>query len=270
MLLFGGLIYFLGQRSARPKAVEADTAQDLRQSEPTPAFTDRWRHTSNGHEAPGLMAITHKGFSHPGYLRQPSDDKPPFVRVGVLVTCDPLGTAPTTSDLRDSFLAFLGRPPVSDLIGGLTYVVADMSWRSYASNGRIHNEAVLAASDDQPGAPVVSAMLNLNEDGLPSYGSNPRVAELVLHVEPRDKDGWAAPAEGFESWERSVVRAMDVAGAFARFLSEDIRVATYDAPPTKLGIELSAYRSLTQLVDPGDLRSIAGSQPSNWFFGYLM
>lgn len=94
--------------------------------------------------------------------------------------------------------------------------------------------------------------------------------ELVLHVEPRDKDGQVAPAATFESWHETITRAMRVARAFAEFLSNDIGVATYDQPPAKVGIQLSAYRSLARLVDTGDLRSVAGSQPSNWFLAYLI
>lgn len=106
------------------------------------------------------MRIPHYGFSHPGYMIPPSEDKLPFVRIGVLVTCDQLGASPSTSDLRGRFLAFLGRPSVSELVNGLTYVGDDLTWRSYAGNGRIHNEAVLTASDEQTDAPVVSAMMN--------------------------------------------------------------------------------------------------------------
>jgi hypothetical protein len=270
MLIVGGMTYFAGQRADAVRAAEADTDQDLQEGQPAPAFTDRWLHSSNGHEAPGLMMITHKGFSHPGYMIPPSQNKPPFVRIGVLVTCDPLAHAPTTSDLRDRFLAFLGRSPVSELANALTYVGDDLSWRSYASNGRINNEAVLVASDDQPEAPVVSAMMNLHETGLPSYGSNPRVAELLLHIEPRDEDGQVAPATALESWYGTIIRVMGIAKAFAEFLSDDIGIATYDQPSTKVGIQLSAHRSLTEIVDACDLRSVAGSQPSNWFLGYLI
>jgi hypothetical protein len=265
MLVGGGVLYFLGQ--SRPR-LDATITED-QDSQPAPAFTDLWRHTSNGAEAPGLMMITHKGFSHPGYMMQPPE-KPPAVRIGMLVACDPLGVTPTTSDLRDNFLAFLCRSPITELIQGLTYVGDELSWRSYASNGRINNEAVLTASDEQADAPVVSALMILNEAGLPLYGHDSRVAELVLHVEPRDKDGQPAPAADFKAWHESFVRALAVPGVFAQFLSQDVGIATYDDPPAQLGVQLSAYRSVTQLVDPGGLRTVAGSQPSNWFLGYMI
>ena len=68
-----------------PKPPEA--AEDLADVEPGPAFTDRWRYTSNAVEAPGVMMMTHKGFSHPGYMRPPDVDRPPYVRIGILVAC---------------------------------------------------------------------------------------------------------------------------------------------------------------------------------------
>lgn len=246
MLLLGGLIYFLSQRSAKPKAVEAENADQDQQAQPDPAFIERWRHTSNGAEAPGLMMINHKGFSHPGYLRQSSDNKPPFVRIGVLVACDPLGERPTTSELRERFLAFLDRSPVSELIHGLTYVADDLSWRSYASNGRINNEAILSASDDQNEAPGASAMMILNEAGLHRYGHDGRVAELVLHIEPREKDGSPAQAMPFKTWYEFTLQMLGAAGAFAQYLAEDVGVATYDDPPSQVGVELTAQRSLKQ------------------------
>jgi len=265
MLLLGGVLYFLGQSRPTPDA----TVTEDEGSQSAPAFTDLWRHTPNGAEAPGLMMITRKGFSHPGYMTQPPE-KPPAVRIGMLVTCDPLGEKPSTSDLRDKFLAFLSRSPITELIPGLTYVGDDLSWRSYASNGRINNEAILTASDDQTDAPVISALMILNEAGLPRYGHDSRVAELVLHVEPRDKVGQPAPAADFKAWHESFVRALAVPSAFAQFLSQDVGIETYGDPPTQFGVQLTAYRSITQLVDPGGLPTVAGSQPSNWFLGFMI
>jgi hypothetical protein len=216
------------------------------------------------------MMITHKGFSHPGYMRPTDQPRPPFVRIGALVTCDPLGDAPTTSDLRDRFLAFLGSKPVSDLIRKLTYVGDNLSWRSYASNGRINNEAVLTNSDDKTKAPVVSAMMILNEAGMPRWGHDDRVAELVLHIEPRGEDGMLASPVSLKGWHDAIIQALTIAGSFAQFLSQAAEVATYDDPPTKLGIELGAYRSIRELVDPGDIPTVAGSWDSNSFLGYMI
>jgi hypothetical protein len=276
MLVVGGSLYFLGQ--SRPAqdgpaepAADTEATPDLADgSKPGPAFTAFWRYTSDGGQAPGLMMMTHKGFSHPGYMRPSSADRPPYVRIGVLVACDPLGPSPTTSDLRGAFEDFLHGQAVWNLLDGLTYLDDSLGWQRYASNGRIHNEAVLVTSPEQTEAPVASAMLNLNEAGLASYGHDSRYAELVLHVEPRDKDGKPAQAAGFATWYTTLVRALAVPTSFARFLTDDAQVATYEDPPAQLGIELSAYRSLTELIDPGGLQSVPGSWQSNQFLGYVI
>jgi hypothetical protein len=272
MLVVGIVLYFAGQSRPAPDAgpVDTEAAEDIADTKPGPAFTSRWRYTPNGAEAPSLMMMTHKGFSHPGYMR-PSDEKmPPYVRVGVLVACDPLGPSPTTSDLRNSFQSFLHQELVWNLLYGLTHDIDDPFWWSYASNGRIHNEAVLATDPAQTEAPVASAMLNLNEVGTARYGHDSRYAELVLHIEPRDKGGKPLPAADFTAWYKTLLRAQAVPALFARFLTEDAKVATYEDPPALLGIELRAYRSLTELVNPGDLRPVAGSWQSNQFLGYLV
>jgi len=270
MMLVGALFYLSGQSRAVAIVDTGTPAEDLAGSQPGPAFTGLWRHTANSSEAPGLMMITHKGFSHRGYMRPPTENKPPSVRIGVVVTCDSLGSAPTTSDLRDEFLSFLRRPPVWNLIKSLTYIGDDLAWRSYASNGRLNNEAVLTSSEDQEEAPVASAMMILNEHGMPKYGHDPRVAELVLHIEPRGTDGQSAPPADFQAWHDSLVRALAVPGAFAHFLSQEASVATYDHPPAQLGVQFDAYRSISELIDPGDLRPVTGSWSSSSFLGYMI
>lgn len=155
MVVAGGTAYLIGQRQPEPEAAEAIEASDEEPAEalPAPIFTGRWRHTLNGHEVPGLMMITHKGFSHHGYMRPSPEDRPPSARFGVLVACEPLGPGPTTSVLRERFLNFLGSQPVSGLIGALTSTGDDLAWMSYGGNGRIHNESVLVGGADQEEAP---------------------------------------------------------------------------------------------------------------------
>lgn len=266
MVVTGGAAYFVGESLPAQQPAEAIEAAEA----PTPIFTGRWRYTSNGHEVPGLMMITHKGFSHPGYMRPPSENRPPSVRFGVLVACDPLGQSPTTSALRDRLLGFLASPPIAGLVSSLSHAGDDVSWMSYASNGRFHNEAVLVSSADQAEAPVVSMMLNLNEAGAAHYGHDPRTAEFVLHIEPRDKGGGVAPAVGFKPWHEALVLALDVPRAFARFLNQDIGLATYGDPPAALSLELNAYRSIAELVDAGGLPTVAGSWPRNSFRVYMV
>lgn len=271
MVAAGGVIYLLGQSRTAPRSATAiEASGETADTRPAPIFTSRWRHTLNGHEVPGLMMITHKGFSHHGYMRPSSERRPPSARFGVLVASEPLGPTPTTSALRECFLNFLASQPVSGLIDTLTYVEDDLSWMSYASNGRIHNEAVLVSGADQEDAPVVSAMLNLNEVGLAHYGHDSRTVELVLHIEVRDKDGDAAPPAEFRAWHEALVLALDVPRAFGRFLNQDLGLATYGEPPAQLSLELRARRGIAELIHTGSLPTVAGSSPSNFFHGYMV
>jgi hypothetical protein len=113
-------------------------------------------------------------------------------------------------------------------------------------------------------------MMILNEEGTPRHGHDPRVAELVLHIEPRGPDGKPAPPASFQAWHDSLIRALAVPGAFAQFLRQEVGVATYDNPPAQLGVQLDAYRSISELIDPGDLRPVTGSWPSSHYLSYMV
>ena len=176
--------------------------------EKTPVFTERWRHTTAGGDVPALMRALQKSLPHPGYMRRTPGSQPPVVRVATLVACDPLGDGPTTSGLRGAFLRFLRRPPIWSLIEQLTDPPVQVSWRSYASNGRINNGAVLLRSDDDEMAPIASAILNLNEVGTALWVHAPWAAELVIYVEPRDKRGEPARPVGLSEWHDRLLVAL--------------------------------------------------------------
>jgi hypothetical protein len=114
MLVVGGVLYFTGQSRPEPSEDTANTRSTEEEAPPeqesAPAFTGPWRYTSNGAEAPGLMVMTHKGFSHPGFMRALNGDWPPYARISALVACDALGPSPTTSDLRTLWESFLHDP----------------------------------------------------------------------------------------------------------------------------------------------------------------
>lgn len=271
MVVAGGVAYVIGQRQPASQTTEAiEAPEESGDAVPAPIFTGSWRHTLNGGEVPGLLMVRHKGFSHPGYMRPASDKRPPSVRFGVIVACEPLGQSPTTSGLRDCFLNFLASQPVSDLVSALTYVGDGLTWMSYASSGRFHNEAVLVSGADQADAPVVSAMMNLHEPGLAHYGHDQRTAELVLHVEPRDKDGSVAPPAGLQAWRDTLLQALDMPRAFAHFLNQDLGLTAYGEPAAQFGMELSAQHSITELIDAGGLPTVAGSWQSNSFLSYVV
>ena len=262
ILLVSGMPDLLGWlREHRDEAIRLRTI-------PGPAFTDRWRQTTEGMEVGNLMHTFQKRLSHPGYSRPPGGE-PPAVRIGLLVACDPLRDTPSTAELRDAFLGLLEGSPIRDLVGQLTHVSCDLSWRSYDSNGRITNGAVLA-SDGEEKAPVASALMNLNEADTRRWGQDPRCAELLLHIEPRGESGGPARPADLGKWHDRLVTALEVAGTFARFLSSQIGVQTHPEPPTRLGVRLDAHPSIAELVDVHDLVPVPGSSISASFLSYVI
>jgi hypothetical protein len=236
--------------------------------EPPRPQTSRWRHTTDGFEVPALMRITHKAFNHMGFLRSP-EKTPPSVRIGALVACDPLGPTPSTSDLGSRFLGFLTRQPVLDLVSMMTHIDSAASWRRMAGNGRLMLEAAMMTEDQQE-VPVAAAMLLLPQPGASHFGSDPRCAELVLHIEPRNAEGSPAAAAGLKEWRDRFARTLAVPGQLADFLTHELNLAAGAEPPAQLGVFLNAHRSIAELVDPGGLRSLPGSAQSNQFIGFAI
>jgi hypothetical protein len=236
--------------------------------EPGTAITDLWRHTTDGSEVPALMRITHKAFSHRGYMRA-SPDTPPSLRVGTLMPCDPPGPTPTTSQLRSSFLAFLTQSAILDLVSVLSHIDSDARWRSLAGNGRLMLEAAMMA-EDQDEAPVASAMLLLPQAGRSSFGGDPRCAEFVLHIEPRTPDGTPASPLDLVEWRDRFTRALGIPQALAHFLTHDLGLATPADPPAQLGLWLNSPHKMAELVDIGNLKTLPGSAQANWFIGYAI
>src|SRR5258708_4152685 len=73
----------------------------------SPATTDRWRYSHSALDAITLANIGNESFSHRAYMRQ-YEDKPPAVRVGMFVACNPLADEePTAEYLRRFFCNFL-------------------------------------------------------------------------------------------------------------------------------------------------------------------
>ena len=236
--------------------------------EPEPALTDRWRHTTDGAEVPSLMRITHKAFSHPAYLRA-HPDQPASVRIGALVACDPLGPAPTTSELRSRFAAFLASPQPLGFVSELSHIDSDARWTSLAGNGRLLLEAALMTEDHEQ-APVASAMLLLPEPGRPRFGSDPRYAEFVLHIEPRTPDRTPVPPASLLHWRDRFAQTLALPAALATFLTSTQDLATTAEPPAQLGIWLQAPRSLNHLVDTRGLKTLPGSALINGFISYAI
>lgn len=237
-------------------------------AEPEPALTNRWRHTTDGAEVPSLMRITHKAFSHPAYLRA-HPDLSASVRIGALVACDPLGPTPTSSELRSHFAAFLASPQPLGFVSELSHIASDARWTSLAGNGRLMLEAALM-TQNQEQAPVASAMLLLPEPGRSRFGSDSRYAELVLHIEPHAPDGLPLPPAPLAQWRDRFTRALALPTALAQFLTSTLGLATTAEPAAQLGIWLHAPRSLSELIDTGDLKPLPGSALVNGFTSYAI
>jgi len=215
------------------------------------------------------MRIGDKGFSHPGYMRQTAQQQTPSsLRVGALVACQPLGPEPATSEIRQRFLGFLASPPIMELILSASHVDKDARWTPWGGHGRMNLEAALTCQDDE-GAPVASALLLLPEAGQPSFGRDPRFAELVLHIQPRNAGPGPAKPVNLPKWHERFTRALNLPSAFAGFLAQGIQLTTVAEPPAQLGIWLKAAQ-IQELIDLEELAPIAGTHPVPWFMGWAV
>jgi hypothetical protein len=236
---------------------------------PTRTVTDRWYHTSDGGKVPALMGLTHTGMWHPGYNGRQPQERPPSVKVGMLVACKPIDLASSGTELRAKFLAFLNSSTVRTLIEGLTTVAPGMSWKNLAGHGPRTLEAALTVSENpMDGVPVASALFLPPTAGEALYGRNERAATLILYVEPQTADGQVPAASDLASWARRFNLALAVPGALADFLDSDLGLATSNDPPAQLGIWLQSYQPLTVMVDIEGLQMLPGSSPSNQYIGW--
>lgn len=243
--------------------------QNRRGGRAGPPITDRWRATSDGFEVPGLMNITHKAMSHPGYLMRAPGQKPPSVRIGMLVACEPLGETPPTSEIRSRMLGFVTWAPVMELINGITHVQPGVSWTPWGGHGRFSFELALTGESEEE-APVASALFIPPQAGMTRYGRDSRCAEFVLDIEPRDAQGEPASAAALAVWHDRFTRILKLPTLLAQFLGHDLELATSDDPPAQAGVWLNAPRAITELVDTGPLRAIKGSAVSNQFIGWAL
>ena len=234
-----------------------------------PAATDLWRHTTNGFDVSALMRIGDVAMSHPSYMTRPAENRPPSMRIGVLVACDPLGATPATSELRSRFLNLLVWPPVMELVSAASHIDQRASWKPYGGHGRINLQAALTSTDDTE-APVASALLLLPEAGMSQFGRDSRYAELVVDIEPRNQDGRPADAMTLETWHDLITRSLALPRVLAEFLTKELGLATLNDPPAQAGIWLKTPHAMTELVNVEDLEPIPGSPVSNWFIGYMI
>lgn len=237
-----------------------------------PAVTvvsNRWRLTTDGGQVPVLMRLRDNSMSHPGYASlSAAGNPPPSMRIGAVVPCKPLGSTPSTSNIRAGFLSFLHRQPVNDVLAELATVNPDDKWTPWDGHGRFNFGAVLGSGDET--APVAWARLLLPQADTLPFGYDPGSAVFILHVYPRSPDGDPAPAANLASWRNRFARALAIPGAQAAFLTRDLGLATTGDQPAQAGVYLDAPRSMTELVDTEDLKALPGSPASSWFMGWAI
>jgi len=253
-----------------PSAPIAEAKVEGPGSAPWPVITDRWCHTSDGGKVPSLMAMTHTSVSHPRYGERPAQDARPSVKIGMLVSCQPIDLATSGTELRAKFLAFLASPAVQQLLEALTEIEPGMSWKNLAGHGPRTLEAALTLDEDPlQGVPVASALFLPPIAGESLYGRSGQAATLILYVEPRKANGQAAASSNLAAWHRRFCQALAVPGAFADFLATDLALPTCDEPSAQLGIWLDSHQHpLTAMIDIEGLRVLPGSWQSNQFMGW--
>jgi hypothetical protein len=249
--------------TAESTASEEPAANEL---VPGPAVTNQWRST-NEFISSDLLQLQNNSMSHPAYMsRSPHDPAPASLRIGIVIACDQLPRdSPPTSTIRASFLAFLSRPDIMDLVAELTDVTGK-TWKARDEHPRFNFGAILAG-DDESEVPAAWARVLLPESWASHFGRDPRYANLVLYIEPgMGQAGNVSPA-GLASWYQRFARAALLPAVLARYLTSDLGLATSDHPAAEIAIWLKARgASLTELVDVNDFTVVPGAQ-ANWFIG---
>lgn len=236
-----------------------------------PAITDRWRLTHKAIEVPSLTQLPSYGFDHPGYSR-PVERTPPWVRIRAVIACAPLGETPRWQELRSRFTDFLSQDPIMSLIGELSEIRSEAQWRPRGTYSRSFLEADLTA-DGQTTAPLASASLALPEAQVPAR-LRPGCAQLTLHVDFIHR----VPPAGHEQmifkrplyWRARFAEALAVPEDLARWLHEQLNLATSDRPPAEFGIMLQDASPITSMIDTFGIPALSAPTVQNQFTGWAV
>ena len=201
-------------------------------------------------EGAGVQAAAHREATE---WLVAKDSVPACVRVIALVPCGPLGEKPDSQELRDRFLAWLAGTPAMMLIGDLRPGQQGVTWKSWATPRRSSLRADLTG-EDQAKVPVASAVLELPSDGVRLAGTDPRYAELIVHVDLPATDF----GRGLPDWRRRLTEAVSMPGELAQFL-QDLGLPLPSEPPAQVGVLLRGRRSLTEIVSPGNIPVLSAS-----------
>lgn len=234
---------------------------------PVSTIWNHWRYTSNGFESGQMMTTLQKSPSLPG-TPMAGEEKYSSIKIGVIIACDPLGSVPGTSQLRDEFIVFLRHAPISTFMTEVLSEYIGGAWEIASSNGRLSNAAVFTPHDQHNY--LAWALLILREDDNPSFGSDPRYAELIVQVELRAENGSSAPVKNFSAWHNVLLQTLTIAPAFAKFLSDQAKVLVYNEPPAQVGVRFEAPMRLSEMIDRERIASIPGTPESRSFPGYLI
>lgn len=238
-----------------------------------PAYTDRWRVTSNGFEVPALLRLGDYASPQPAWTAQAPGREPASMRIGALIACEPLGAEPPTPELGRLFLLFLDSPGVREPIASVTHIHGEAAWTRWAGNGRMNLEAGLTdrrVTGDSPGAFVAWARLLLPEVGMSSYGRDPRYAELIINIEPRRADGGPVEPADIRVWHERLTKALSIPDALEHYLTETLGLTTSDDPAAQLGVQLKTPHSMAELVSFEGLKILEGAQPVPWYMGWTI
>jgi hypothetical protein len=238
-----------------------------------PAYTDRWRVTSNGFEVPALLRLGDYGSPSPAWTAQAPGSDPASMRIGALIACEPLGTEPPTPELGRLFLLFLESPGIREPIASVTNLHGGATWTRWVGNGRMNLEAGLIdpqVTGDKPGTSVAWARLLLPEAGTSSFGRDPRYAELIIHIEPRRAGGGTAEPADIRTWHERLTKALSIPDALKNFLTETLGLTTSDDPAAQLGVQLKTPHSMAELVSLEGLKILEGAQQTPWYVGWTI
>ena len=140
-----------------------------------------------------------------------------------------------------------------DLVRDLTAAGADAGWSAWDDDPRASFGAILSPAGRND-APLAWARLLLPGEPDRSNQSDPRCACLVLYAELLAGTGDPAPPASLESWYQRFSTVLTLPSALAGQLA----LTTAGNPAAETGLWLTAPRTLTQLADPGDLKSVPG------------
>lgn len=258
----------------------ADQMAEIAEPEPAPArpaINDRWRLTHSLTDAPGMAQLGLQHFSQPAYMRTP-EKTPPWVRVRVVVACDPLGEQPGWQELRGRFLGLLAQESIRGQIYELTEIPKTATWRHRGTQRRSWLEADLTVEDEAQ-VPAASAQLFLPEDGLPLAGLQQGCAQLTLHVDhlpdtarmintatAREED--VPVIQGLPYWRRRIEASLALPGALDGWLRHQLGLETSGL--AQFGIMLQAGQSIKEMVDPGGIRALSSPYTLSQFTGWAV